>query len=55
TNDETLLVIRSPKLAAHFTREMNRMWRSAELGITTRMRKKLERQRLKCGSGLQRG
>ncbi|MAS28344.1 MAG: hypothetical protein CMN97_08890 [Synechococcus sp. NAT40] len=26
TNDETLLVIESPKLAAHFTREMIRMW-----------------------------
>jgi phosphatidylserine/phosphatidylglycerophosphate/cardiolipin synthase-like enzyme len=51
TNDETLLVIRSPKLAAHFTREMNRMWRSAELGITPRIKLKLERQRAKCGSG----
>ncbi len=34
TNDETLLVIHSPKLAAHFTREMDRLWRGAELGIT---------------------
>ncbi len=51
TNDETLLVIHSPILAAHFTREMNRMWRSAELGITTRMRRKLDRQSRKCGSG----
>jgi len=25
TNDENLLVIHSPKLAAHFTHEMNRM------------------------------
>ena len=54
TNDETLLVIHSPKLAAHFTREMNRMWRGAELGITPRIRKKLERQRAKCGSGVER-
>ena len=51
TNDETLLVIHSPKLAAHFTREMNRMWRSAELGITAHMRRTLERRRDKCGSG----
>ena len=51
TNDETLLVIHSPKLADHFTREMNRMWRGAELGITAHMRRKLERQRAKCGSG----
>ena len=25
-NDETLLVVESPKFAAHFTREMNQMW-----------------------------
>jgi len=55
TNDETLLVIHSPKLAAHFTREMNRMWRSAELGITPRIQRKLERQHAKCGSGEKRG
>jgi phosphatidylserine/phosphatidylglycerophosphate/cardiolipin synthase-like enzyme len=54
TNDETLMVIHSPKLAAHFTREMNRMWRGAELGITARMRRKLDRQRTKCGSGVKR-
>ena len=53
-NDETLLVIHSPQLAAHFTREIDRMWRGAELGITPWMRRKLERQRIKCGSGEQR-
>jgi len=31
-NDELLLVIESPLLAAHFTREMDRLWRGAELG-----------------------
>jgi len=50
-NDETLLVIHSPKLAAHFTREMNRLWRGAELGITPRMCRKLARQQLKCVGG----
>ena len=54
TNDETLLVIHSPKLAADFTREMNWIWRSAELGIAPRIKHKLERQRLKCGSGVER-
>ncbi len=54
TNDETLLVIHSPILAAHFTREMNRMWRSAELGITPHIQRKLDRQRAKCGSGVER-
>ncbi len=38
-------------LAAHFTREMNRMQRSAELVITPRIRQKLGRQQAKCGSG----
>ena len=59
TNDETLLVIHSPQLAKLFTREMNRLWRSAELGIKPRIRQKLDRQRAKCGSeaksGLRRG
>lgn len=54
TNDETLLVIDSPELAKHFTREMDRMWRGAELGITKRMRNKLERQKALCGSGVER-
>ena len=54
TNDETLLVIESAKLAAHFTREMDRLWRGAELGITPRIQRKKERQRTKCGSGVQR-
>ena len=51
TNDETLLVIHSPKLAAHFTREMNRMWRNAELVVTPRIERKLARQRANCGAG----
>ncbi len=49
-----MLVIHSPLLAAHFTREMDRLWRGAELGITARMRRKLERQRAKCGDGVKR-
>ncbi|ABM77042.1 Hypothetical protein P9303_02891 [Prochlorococcus marinus str. MIT 9303] len=55
TNDETLMVIHSPKLAKHFTREMNRLWRGAELGITARIQRKLEQQRINCGSGVERG
>ncbi len=53
-NDETLLMIHSPELAAHFTREMDRMWRGSELGISARMRRKLERNRQRCGSGIER-
>jgi phosphatidylserine/phosphatidylglycerophosphate/cardiolipin synthase-like enzyme len=54
-NDETLMLIHSPQLAAHFTREIDRMWRGAELGVTARMQRKLERQQQRCGSGEQRG
>ena len=53
-NDEVLLVIRSPQVAAHFSREMDRLWRSADLGITKRLRRKLERNRERCGSGIER-
>ena len=55
TNDETLLVIHSPQLAKHFTREMDRLWDSAELGITPHIQRKLDRQRIKCGDGVERG
>ena len=54
TNDETLLVIHSPLLAKHFTREMDRMWLGAELGITQRMSRKVEKKREKCGRGMNR-
>ncbi|MFZ9148918.1 MAG: phospholipase D-like domain-containing protein [Vulcanococcus sp.] len=53
-NDEVLLVIRSPQLAAHFTREMDRLWKGADLGITSRLQRKLTRNRQRCGSGMQR-
>ena len=55
TNDETLLVIHSPQLAKHFTREMDRLWDTAELGITPHIQRKLERQKIRCGDGVERG
>ena len=48
-NDETLLVIHSPKLAKHFTREVDRLWESAELGVTPHIRRKLDRQKIRYG------
>ncbi len=54
-NDEVLLVIDSPLLAAHFTREMDRLWRTATLGITDGLRRKLDQNRSRCGSGVERG
>ncbi len=55
TNDETLMVIHSPQLAKHFTREMDRLWNTAKLGITPHIQRKLERQRIQCGDGVERG
>ena len=52
-NDEVLLVIDSPLLAAHFTREMDRMWRTGTLGITDALRRKLDQYRSRCGSGVE--
>jgi len=53
-NDEVLLVIDSPLLAAHFSREMDRLWKGAELGITERLNRKLAANRRRCGSGVER-
>jgi phosphatidylserine/phosphatidylglycerophosphate/cardiolipin synthase-like enzyme len=50
-NDEVLMRIDSPLLARHFEAEMDRLWRGAELGVTSRLRRKLERQRRSCGAG----
>jgi len=52
-NDETLLVIASKAVAAHFRAEIDQLWRGAELGITPRLQRKRERQLHACGSGRQ--
>jgi phosphatidylserine/phosphatidylglycerophosphate/cardiolipin synthase-like enzyme len=51
-NDEVLLLIDSPLLAAHFTREMDRLWRGADLGLNQRLQRKLDQGRRLCGSGV---
>ncbi|MEN9861682.1 MAG: hypothetical protein RLZZ515_2164 [Cyanobacteriota bacterium] len=53
-NDEVLLVLHSPLVAAHCTRETDRLWKGAELGITERLRRKLQENRRRCGSGMRR-
>lgn len=50
-NDETLLVIDSPLLAAHFRAEVDRLWKGAELGVTARLQRKRERLQQQCGAG----
>jgi phosphatidylserine/phosphatidylglycerophosphate/cardiolipin synthase-like enzyme len=53
-NDEVLLVIHSPLLAAHFTREIDRLWKGADLGINAALERKLQENRRRCGSGVAR-
>lgn len=53
-NDEVLMIIDSPQLAAHFTREIDRLWTGAELGINQRLERKIAQGRQQCGSGIQR-
>ena len=55
TNDETLMVIHSPQLAKHFTREMDRLWDNAVLGITPHIQRKLDREKIRCEDGVERG
>jgi len=48
-------MIHSPQFAQHFTREMDRLWNTAELGITPQLQRKLNRQRIHYGDGVERG
>ena len=48
------MVIHSLQLAKHFTSEMDRLWYTAELGITPHIQRNIERQRIRCGDGVER-
>ena len=47
-NDETLLVIRSPTVAAHFEREFERLYRSPQLGNTPLLKRKIAENQQRC-------
>lgn len=47
-NDETLLVIRNPTVAAHFHQEFERLYSTAILGIPPAIQRKIEVDRQKC-------
>ncbi len=49
TNDENLLVIRNPTVAAHFQREFDRLYNTAQLGLTPQLQHALDQQRAQCG------
>jgi len=47
-NDETLLVIQNPKVAAHFEREFARLYQNAQLGIPPSLQEKIDEQKKTC-------
>jgi len=49
-NDETLLTIASPVVAAHFEREFDRLYKGAILGIPPRIKQKIDAQKKECES-----
>ncbi len=48
-NDETVLVIENPTVAAHYVREFDRLYKNAEFGIPRRIEKKIKQQEEECG------
>ena len=49
-NDETLLAIDSPVVAAHFEREFDRLYKGAILGIPLRIKQKIDARKKECES-----
>ncbi|MBD2664632.1 hypothetical protein B6N60_01972 [Richelia sinica FACHB-800] len=47
-NDETLLVIENPTVAAHYAREFNRLYHNAVLGIPAKIQAKVNAETQKC-------
>jgi len=49
TNDETVLMIDSPVVAAHFRREFERLYGDAVLGLPVRTQAKMAEEQRRCG------
>ncbi|HEY9761735.1 MAG TPA: phospholipase D-like domain-containing protein [Trichocoleus sp.] len=49
TNDENLLVIHNPTVAAHFRREFERLYSGADLGMTALLQSTLDKRHRQCG------
>jgi phosphatidylserine/phosphatidylglycerophosphate/cardiolipin synthase-like enzyme len=47
-NDETLLIVESPTVAAHFEREFDRLYQGAILGIPARIKQKMDSRSSEC-------
>jgi len=48
TNDETVLVVKNPVVAAHFRREFDRLYSSASLGIPPRIQTQIQQDAIRC-------
>lgn len=49
-NDETLLVIESPTVAAHYEREYDRLWANSRLGLPEKVRSAWQSMEQTCGT-----
>jgi phosphatidylserine/phosphatidylglycerophosphate/cardiolipin synthase-like enzyme len=49
-NDEAVIIITNSKVAQHFVQELQRLYSSAVLGLSTKLNSKLEQQQQTCGS-----
>lgn len=47
-NDETLLIIRNPKVTAHFQREFDRLYTHSILGVPPAIQRKVDAQQKQC-------
>jgi phosphatidylserine/phosphatidylglycerophosphate/cardiolipin synthase-like enzyme len=50
SNDENLLVIDNPTVAAHFQREFHRLYNGATLGLSSKLQSKVKQQQQRCRS-----
>lgn len=50
TNDETLLVVQNPIVAAHFEREFERLYETARLGLTPQVQERIDEQARRCSA-----
>jgi phosphatidylserine/phosphatidylglycerophosphate/cardiolipin synthase-like enzyme len=48
SNDETLLVIENPIIAAHYLREFDRLYANSRLGIPQKIQQKIKAQTKDC-------
>lgn len=48
SNDETVLVIKNPVVAAHFRREFDRLYTTASLGLPARIQTQIQQDMIRC-------